>query len=152
MPMESRFSLRRTTSSPSSLQMISDELKYCCKISFLRLPQNLIVNNTAPDSWNAIDNSKSIFHKNVLFSRNVEKILLKKTFRVRDSDPLGRRCGAVARAARACRRCARGALLYSPTAHICAGTPILFPLGTVITVLFKAGRGQSLRFCPQKLY
>ena len=42
--------------------------------------------------------------------------------RVRDSDPLGRRCGAVARAARACRRCDWGTLQYSPTAQICAGT------------------------------
>ena len=46
------------------------------------------------------------------------------SIRVRNSAPLGRRCGAVARATRACRRCARGALQYSPTAHICAGTPI----------------------------
>ena len=54
-----------------------------------------------------------------------------KMFRVRDSelakrDPLGTRLaerGLVARAARACRRCARVALQYSPTAHICAGTP-----------------------------
>ena len=50
-----------------------------------------------------------------------------KMFCVRDSDPLGTRLaerGLVARAARACRRCARVALQYSPTAHICAGTPI----------------------------
>ena len=31
--------------------------------------------------------------------------------------------GFVARATRVCRRCDRVALQYSPTAHICAGTP-----------------------------
>jgi len=49
-----------------------------------------------------------------------------KMFCVRDSDPLGTRLaerGLVARAARACRRCARVALQYSPTAHICVGAP-----------------------------
>ena len=47
--------------------------------------------------------------------------------RVRDSDPLGTRLaerGLVARAARACRRCARVALQYSPTHTIVWGTPI----------------------------
>ena len=48
--------------------------------------------------------------------------------RVRDSDPLGPRLaerGLVARAARACRRCAREALQYSPTHTIVWGTPII---------------------------
>ncbi len=47
--------------------------------------------------------------------------------RVRDSDPLGPRLaerGLVARAARACRRCAREALQYSPTHTIVWGMPI----------------------------
>ena len=55
-----------------------------------------------------------------------------KMFCVRDSelakrDPLGTRLaerGLVARAARACRRCARVALQYSPTHTIVWGTPI----------------------------
>ena len=51
-----------------------------------------------------------------------------KMFCVRDSDPLGTRLaerGLVARAARACRRCARVTLQYSPTHTIVRETPII---------------------------
>ena len=51
-----------------------------------------------------------------------------KMFCVRDCDPLGTRLaerGLVARAARACRRCARVTLQYSPTHTIVRETPII---------------------------
>ena len=78
---------------------------------------------------------------------------------VRNSDPLGRRCGAVARAARACRRCARGALQYSPTALLCGNAHFLrfanhlfsnLWISHINTGVFRRQATPNLRFRTEK--